>query len=1251
QHDFPCGRKPHPGQGLRHDRLALEVALMAAAQPVGGIPLTECRKDVPPGWSPGNPDYPLRLFFEKLKLWYRIYDGPDESVGPLVAGRLGGRAQKIALSLRLPRPDGQTDVGDAALVRLSVDEVRDPANPMVVLQNHVPSDIQALATALREAFGQSDQELTTQALEQFFELRRGKLDGNYSYWVEDPIMIGIIRGILKKVMYVKGAHVTLHPWAKVFPEPHFPAEQAPMRLMIVGEYKKWVMMPLEDLRELSPAQQRQKMDEENWMITFFGTRQEEEAAPALAPASVPVQPAPQQPPQEAQEPQAQPAPYEGVDMRAINARSIKPLYSVKRVLQRLPQAAKDDPLTANKLLLGLHEKLWRATASDFANLLMRAGMPPEVVQLASEAVAVCEVCRKYSRLPARPKTKVSLAAHFNDETEMDIFYLWEKKFVLMVDVATRYKIAFETPSREAGDLRKGILQHWIRHFGPMRVLTLDQERKHTGTGLVERHVGLTKLTMLKIRSEIQRQGMVIEDADIAMEAAMSHNLCLTYGGYTPSMALFGVLPRAFFEFETSQLTAIMGAADTNLTVFESAMRLRQIALTAHCRGSTEVEIYRDSWKGPAALLEIDEDEGTAIVKHQGKPYPTPIRFVRPYKGTFYALDENSGELLYEFMRCVEECQQYKQNYLGSKPFITSEGQQWRTIPEHPHALQARFIRLEHPVRAVLYGQAMKMVHVPQNTMGTVLTWSKGTSDYSRAAKNDDLTLRMKEEHQDRWENLCVIYFLHFVVPEEFTEPLTKPVIRAPPETMDVEQNAPEKKRIRVEYYNDVTTEYQNICTFLSTSEEDTITEGDLPEIWPEVRLSDLPTDTVIIDGTWIRRWKIKFDKIRELLPQQGIKTPVRSVVMIPPRNTWRHLAAVEPSFLYGLNDAPVAWQLSLGSFLKKQKGTPSHLDDSFYFWKDSNTSHGLSGALTTHVDDLAVTGDVNFKDPLYKAMTKEFGKLSRQNLPFTHCGALYSATATGLKMDQSDFAKRPKPAPVPTGNDDRDLQPAELTAFRSVLGGLLWLCSTRLDIIAEVGILQSAVRQAKVKRIKMANALVKKATENGNHTLGLHYRYVKSKRWRTQCIHDASSASQGRHYAQEGVIVLLTPELPQDILNQDVVCENSDAARLCNYGHVLYAQGSKAKRVSYSTSHAETLAAVAGLEASSMVSTRLTELWLPEPAPTLAKLTYLQENGSGMFPIDTATDCRDFFELVTGSKSLPQDKFQRLYVLSFKEAR
>lgn len=103
--------------------------------------------------------------------------------------------------------------------------------------------------------------------------------------------------------------------------------------------------------------------------------------------------------------------------------------------------------------------------------------------------------------------------------------------------------------------------------------------------------------------------------------------------------------------------------------------------------------------------------------------------------------------------------------------------------------------------------------------------------------------------------------------------------------------------------------------------------------------------------------------------------------------------------------------------------------------------------------------------------------------------------------------------------------------------------------------------------------------------------------------------------------------------------------------HVLYAHGGKAKRVSYSTSHAETLAAISGMEASSMVATRLTELWLPDKQPTLEKLILYQESGSPLFPVDAATDCRDFFELATGSKSLPQDKLQRLYLLAIKEAR
>jgi hypothetical protein len=151
--------------------------LVAMNQPPTGsgtVPLQEYRRDIPPGWMPGNPQYPLREYLEKLRLWYRIAGVEDEMIGPLIAGRLYGRASKLAMALRVPRPDGAMDVGDAALVRLAVDEVHDPATGQV-LQHYIPSGVQFLINALRQAFGQQDQDLATQALDKFFGLSRGKM--------------------------------------------------------------------------------------------------------------------------------------------------------------------------------------------------------------------------------------------------------------------------------------------------------------------------------------------------------------------------------------------------------------------------------------------------------------------------------------------------------------------------------------------------------------------------------------------------------------------------------------------------------------------------------------------------------------------------------------------------------------------------------------------------------------------------------------------------------------------------------------------------------------------------------------------------------------------------------------------------------------------------------------------------------------------------------------------------------------------
>ncbi|CAE8604611.1 unnamed protein product, partial [Polarella glacialis] len=143
----------------------------------GGLPLSEFNKLVPPGWRPGIPGYPIKLFFERLKLWYRVTDNAEAQLGILVAGRLQGAPQKIALRLRLPRPvaaGGGYDIGDEALIRLSQEQVIDPATNAIV-QEYIPSGLQFLCQALRAIYGLQDQDRTTVALDSFYEFKRGHL--------------------------------------------------------------------------------------------------------------------------------------------------------------------------------------------------------------------------------------------------------------------------------------------------------------------------------------------------------------------------------------------------------------------------------------------------------------------------------------------------------------------------------------------------------------------------------------------------------------------------------------------------------------------------------------------------------------------------------------------------------------------------------------------------------------------------------------------------------------------------------------------------------------------------------------------------------------------------------------------------------------------------------------------------------------------------------------------------------------------
>ena len=314
------------------------------------------------------------------------------------------------------------------------------------------------------------------------------------------------------------------------------------------------------------------------------------------------------------------------------------------------------------------------------------------------------------------------------------------------------------------------------------------------------------------------------------------------------------------------------------------------------------------------------------------------------------------------------------------------------------------------------------------------------------------------------------------------------------------------------------------------------------KVFRKVPLADLPDEVVVVDATWVRKYKLMpcgkmkaksrlcargfldpqkqelptrsttatrlsqrlilsvasthdfvlasldasgaflkgltFEKIRQILAQKGLASPPRRVVIVLPPNVWRHLSSFDPSFnvpeelyvafgleclkpAYGLVNAPLAWQMTLQQFLEENGGTQSLLDDCLWHYK--NLDGSIKGVIRTHVDDLAITCRQTFLDEQFKLTTKAFGKISLQMTPFTHCGCQYTKIPNGYKMDQQAFVKALKTQDIENTKDgNRPLTAAETTKFRSILGGLRWLTATRLDLIADVGILQSKVTKATV---------------------------------------------------------------------------------------------------------------------------------------------------------------------------------------------
>jgi hypothetical protein len=404
-----------------------------------------------------------------------------------------------------------------------------------------------------------------------------------------------------------------------------------------------------------------------------------------------------------------------------------------------------------------------------------------------------------------------------------------------------------------------------------------------------------------------------------------------------------------------------------------------------------------------------------------------------------------------------------------------------------------------------------------------------------------------------------------------------------------------------------------------------------------------------------------FKMLEQVCKALGIQLPKvsREVFAVVPGNVWFLLAELGqegcPTMgfnmwclqlvkaMYGLNDGPLMWQLCLRYFYQYRcLARTSLFDENHFVWRSETE---MWGEATAHVDDNNVAGPESFRLWLRELLESRFGKVGRQELPMVHVGLTYERYMSGFRLQQRSYALALKLIDITkerAKQADEKCTPEEKHSLHSGIGGLLFLCYTRPDIVVDTLHLQSKVSNPSVSDLLAHNKVVKKAWEFENR--GLCFPRLKSP----TCVvgyGDASGATKKSCYAIEGRIIVRKED---NLVWQE---EGEFEGKLWNSRcHVLAHSGKKSKRVSQSTSHAESLSHLTMSFEAELVCMRLTEISAPRPL-SLFKMMELDDEGKYDCYLDLATDCNDLFELATGQKGIPQDKSQRLVIAAIRQRR
>eukprot|EP00971_Amphidinium_carterae_P247695 4918426-Amphidinium_carterae.2 len=366
--------------------------------------------------------------------------------------------------------------------------------------------------------------------------------------------------------------------------------------------------------------------------------------------------------------------------------------------------------------------------------------------------------------------------------------------------------------------------------------------------------------------------------------------------------------------------------------------------------------------------------------------------------------------------------------------------------------------------------------------------------------------------------------------------------------------------------------------------------------------------------------------------------------------------------VYGLKDAPRAWELRLKQLLSEGGLKPSMTDPRLYMLCAHDISEAdraklkhqlelgppsqLVLACTTHVDDIKITGLPALTTSLSKHLETHVGKLTIESTQFIHTGVAHEVHANGLYVHQSHYVQQIQPAVLThlkSQAAESPLTEIDRLVFLSLLGAWSWLVQTRPDLAIHVHALQRRGHAPRKLDLVRANSALRYAKTT---QVGLWYPRLKGP-VRLVMFSDAAFRTQPEDssgLAIKGSALVLVPTSVDPRQGFHTPC------------HLLDFMSTRQRRVVRSTFSAELNGLLDATERGYGIQMTLSELLMKKEdarartaAPQARTLQALWESGS-LFPhLWACVDAKSVFDALEAPDfHIPSDDSLCLHLLALR---